>query len=433
MTPSLLTLIAFAVLFAIVFLGLPIALGMALVGAVGFAIVVNTNAALAMVGQIAFDTVVKYEFSVLPLFVLMGTFIARSRLSEDLYDACNAFVGHWRGGLAIATVMACGGFSAVCGSSLATAGTMSRVAMPSMRRFGYADSLATGSIAAGGTLGILIPPSVVLILYGIITENDINKLFAAGFIPGLVGIALYVAAVAAVVRVQPAQGPRGERTGWRDRLRSLGKVWQIGALFALVIGGIYAGWFTPTEAAGVGASGAFVIALLRRSLTVGTTIDALIETARTTAMMFFVLIGALIFSNFLDIARTPQLLQDWITGLEVSPLAVIGIILLIYLVLGCVLESISMMLLTVPLFYPVVTNLGFDPIWFGIIVVVAIEISLITPPIGLNVYMLKSILPDVGAGTIFRGVAPFVAADVVRLAVFVLIPGIVLFLPRLIG
>jgi len=425
------TLAAFAALFAIVFLGLPIALAMGLVGAVGFAVVVNTNAALAMIGQIAYDTVVTYEFSVLPLFVLMGTFVARSRLSEELYDACNAFVGHRRGGLAYATVLACGGFSAVCGSSLATAGTMSRVAMPSMRRYGYADSLATGSIAAGGTLGILIPPSVVLILYGIITENDINTLFIAGFIPGLIGVSLYVAAVAVVVRLHPERGPPGERIGWRERWRALSKVWGVALLFAVVMGGIYLGWFTPTEAAGIGASGAFLFALLRRSLTLTITIDALVETARTTTMMFFILIGALIFSNFLDVARTPQLLYSWISGIDVAPLVVIGIILLIYLVLGCLMESISMMLLTVPLFYPVVTKLGFDPIWFGIVVVVAIEISLITPPIGLNVYMLKSILSDVETRTIFRGVAPFIAADVVRLALFVLAPGIVLFLPRL--
>jgi C4-dicarboxylate transporter, DctM subunit len=429
----LLTLAAFVALFAIVFLGLPIALGMGLVGAVGYGLVVNTHAAFAMIGQIAYDTVVTYEFSVLPLFILMGTFVARSGLSEELYDACNAFVGHRRGGLAYATVLACGGFSAVCGSSLATAGTMSRVAMPSMRRFGYADSLAAGAIAAGGTLGILIPPSVVLILYGIITENDINKLFIAGFLPGLVGIALYVAAVTFVIQLHPERGPRGERASWPERLRALSKVWGVAVLFLVVLGGIYAGWFTPTEAAGIGASGAFLFALLRRSLTLSTTIEALIETASTTATMFFILIGALIFSNFLDAARTPAMLHEWISGLHVAPLAVIGIILLIYLVLGCVLESISMMLLTVPLFYPLVTKLGYDPIWFGIIVVVAIEISLITPPIGLNVYMLNSIIPDVTATTIFRGVAPFIAADVVRLALFVLLPGIVLFLPRLLS
>ena len=426
-----LTLGAFAGLFALVFSGLPIGFAMALVGGAGFAIVVGLDPALAMIGQIAFDNVVQYEYSVLPLFILMGNFIARSRLSEELYDACNAFLGHRPGGLALATVLACGGFSAVCGSSLATAGTMSRVAMPSMRRYGYADSLATGAIAAGGTLGILIPPSVVLILYGIITENDIEKLFAAGFIPGLIGIVFYMGAVAAVVRLHPERGPRGARAGWHVRLRSLGKVWGIAVLFLVVIGGIYLGWFTPTEAAGIGATGAFAIAALRRTLSLASTIESLIETARTTAMMFFVLIGALVFSNFLDVARTPQMLQDWIGGLQIAPLAVIGIILLIYLVLGCVLESISMMLLTVPLFYPVVIDLGYDPIWFGIIVVVAIEISLITPPIGLNVYMLQSILGDVKASTIFRGVVPFILADVGRLGLVVLAPPIVLFLPRL--
>ncbi len=423
------TLIAFGALFALVFLGLPIGFAMMLVGVVGFASVVGLDPALAMAAQLAYDTVTNYEFSVLPLFILMGTFIARSGLSEELYDACNAFVGHRRGGLAMATVLACGGFSAVCGSSLATAATMSKVAIPSMRRYGYADSLATGSIAAGGTLGILIPPSVVLILYGIITENDINKLFIAGFLPGMLGLLLYLAAVQVSVQLKPEIGPPGEKVKWGARWRALLKVWGIAGLFLVVMGGIYAGAFTATEAAGVGAAGAFLFALARRTLTLRITIGALTESGRTSAMMFFVLIGALIFANFLDVGGVPAQLQGWIEGLDVPGLVIIVVILLIYLALGCVLESISMMLLTVPLFYPVVTGLGYDPIWFGIVVVVAIEISLITPPIGLNVYMLKSLLPDVRAGTIFRGVTPFIAADIVRIALIVAIPWLSLWLP----
>jgi C4-dicarboxylate transporter DctM subunit len=425
----ILTLLAFGALFALVFLGLPIAFAMMLVGVAGFAIVVDINPALTLAAQLTWDTVINYEFSVLPLFILMGSFIARSRLSEELYDACNAFVGHRRGGLAMATILACGAFSAVCGSSLATAGTMSKVAMPSMRRYGYADSLATGAIAAGGTLGILIPPSVVLILYGIITETDINKLFIAGFIPGVIGVLFYLGAVIAAILLRPESGPAGDRIAWPERWRALSRVWGIAVLFLLVMGGIYSGAFTATEAAGVGAFGAFVFALIRRTLTFRGTLSALIEAARTSAMMFFVLIGALIFSNFLDVAGVPGQLQTWIEGLNVAPLLVVFVILLIYLALGCVLESISMMLLTVPLFFPVMQSMGYNPIWFGIVVVVAIEISLITPPIGLNVYMLNSMMPDIPATTIFRGVTPFIFADILRISVIVAIPALSLWLP----
>jgi tripartite ATP-independent transporter DctM subunit len=341
----------------------------------------------------------------------------------------------------MATIVACGGFSAICGSSLATAATMSKVAMPEMRRFGYADQLATASIAAGGTLGILIPPSVILIIYGIMTEQSIDKLFLAGVVPGMLGIFLYLAAVRWVVWRNPTAGPAGDRIGWRERLSALGQVWAIGLLFVAILGGIYLGIYTVTEAAGIGAGGALLIALFRGQLSLGTLGDALIETVKTTAMLFSVLIGAQIFQRFVVRAGMPDDLLAFVTGFDVSPLAVIFLILLVYILLGCVFESLSMLLLTVPVFAPLVAELGLFPgyagpeaaevslIWFGIIVVVVTEISLITPPVGLNVFVLKGVLGDVATGTIFRGVTPFWIADLVRLSLLVLVPTLVLLLP----
>jgi C4-dicarboxylate transporter, DctM subunit len=422
-------LLGFAAVFFLLFLGVPIGFGMAIVGLIGFGYLIGWMATLAMVGQIAYETPISYTLTVIPLFILMGNFISRSQLSTELYRAAFAFLGHLRGGLALATLVACAGFSAVSGSSLATAATMAKVAMPPMRSYGYADSLAAGSVAAGGTLGILIPPSVVLVLYGIMTNNDIGKLFVAGLLPGMLGLGFYMAAAWVMARLMPALAPPGEHTPWRGRLRALGGVWGTVALFAIVMGGIYFGVFTPTEAAGIGAGGALVFAIARRTLGLAELVDALIETARMTAMIFTILIGALIFSNFINVAGLPAAMSTWVTAIGASPFLVILAILCIYVVLGCILESMSMLLLTIPIFYPIVIAQGFDPIWFGIIVVVVIEISLITPPIGLNVFVLKATLPDVKSGDIFRGVIPFIAADVLRLAALVLVPGTALLLP----
>jgi C4-dicarboxylate transporter, DctM subunit len=424
-----LSLIGFAALLLLLFLGIPIALGMVVVGFVGFAYIVGFDPAMAMTGQIAYETSLSYSLSVLPLFILMGNLINQSRLSEDLYDASNAFLGHRRGGLAMATIVACGGFSAVCGSSLATAATMAKVSMPSMRRYGYADSLASGSIAAGGTLGILIPPSVIMVIYGIMTNTDIGKMFAAGLLPGVLAISLYMAAVWLVTLLDPSLGPRGERKTMRERWHALKGVRGVLVLFMVVMGGIYFGVFTPTEAAGIGAFGAFVSTLLRRMLSWRGLVDSLLESARTTSLMFLVLIGAIIFSNFVNVAGMPRALSEWILGLNVSPLMIVVCMLVIYFLLGCVLESLSMVLLTVPVFFPIIQQVGLDPVWFGIIVVVAVEISLITPPVGLNVFVLKGVLEDVPTSTIFKGVTPFILADLVRLTILVLVPGITLLLP----
>jgi tripartite ATP-independent transporter DctM subunit len=362
-------------------------------------------------------------------------------MARELYAVSNAFLGHMRGGIAMATVAACGGFSAISGSSLATAATMSKVAMPEMRRYGYSDRLSTASIAAGGTLGILIPPSVILVIYGLMTETSIGKLFMAGIIPGALGILFYLFAVRYTVWRDPDAGPAGTRYSWPERLSALRSVWAVLLLFILVIGGLYGIFdvypiyltFSPTEAAGMGAMGAFLIALSRGGLTVSDTFEVLRDTTLTASALFAVLIGAQIFSNFVNLAGLPEALIGIVTAYEVPPYAVMMMILLIYVILGCVFESLSMLLLTVPIFFPLVTELGYDPIWFGIVVVVVTEISLITPPVGLNVFILKGVVGDVTTGTIFRGVTPFWIADIIRLTLIVLIPWLVLVLPEQMG
>ncbi len=442
-------LIGFGVVLVLVLLRMPIVFAMGFVGTLGYAYERGGSlfddrglrASLSMVGRQVTDTAQDYGLSVIPLFILMGLFVNKGGMARELYAVSHAFLGHMRGGLAMATVMACGGFSAICGSSLATAATMSKVAMPEMRRFHYSDRLATASIAAGGTLGILIPPSVILVIYGILTETSIGKLFMAGIIPGLMGILFYLGAVRYTVWRRPESGPAGTRTAWRERLTALKSVWAVLLLFFLVIGGLYGIFdvaplnltFSPTEAAGMGAMGAFIIALARGGLSFKGLIEVLTETAITSAGLFAVLIGAQIFSNFVNVAGMPEALIGLVTAYDVSAMMVMVMILLVYVVLGCVFESMSMLLLTVPIFFPLVTSLGFDPIWFGIVVVVVVEISLITPPVGLNVFILKGVVGDVSTGTIFKGVTPFWIADILRLALIVLLPVIVLFLPNQMG
>ncbi|SEQ79353.1 TRAP transporter, DctM subunit [Amphritea atlantica] len=435
------SLIGLAVLMFLIFFRVPLSVAMGTTGVLGFAYVQlfefgnsrGMDAALNMVSQVSFETGLSYSLSVVPLFILMGNFITEAGLSSQLYRASHAFLGHFRGGLALSTVVSCGGFSAVCGSSMATAATMSKVAMPEMRKYNYADSLASGSIAAGGTLGILIPPSTILVIYGMMTETDIGKLFIAGLLPGLIGIIFYMAAVSVTVHLKPEQGPAAERSSWTERLVALKDVWGICFLFFIVMGGIYSGVFTPTEAAGIGASGAFFIALLRRKLTFKSLIDTLVSSVRTTAMLFFLVIGAVLFSNFINLAGLPDALKDGVLAMNLSPMLVILAIIGIYIILGCVLESMSMILLTVPVFYPLISAMGMDLIWFGILVVVVTEISLITPPVGLNVFVLRTVLPDLKLSTIFKGVTPFWIADIFRLILIALVPGVSLFLPGMVG
>ena len=442
-------LIGFALVLVLVLLRMPIVFAMGLIGTLGFAYERGGSifserglkAAMSMVGRQTMDTAQDYGLSVVPLFILMGLFVNKGGMAKELYAVSNAFLGHMRGGIAMATVAACGGFSAICGSSLATAATMSKVAMPEMRRYGYSDELSTASIAAGGTLGILIPPSVILVIYGLLTETSIGKLFMAGVLPGILGILFYLFAVRWTVWRNPESGPAGERAGWPQRIKALGSVWAVLLLFFLVIGGLYGAFdfeplnltFSPTEAAGMGAAGAFLIALFRGGLTLGSIFDVLKETSFTAASLFAVLIGAQVFSNFINLAGLPEALIAMVTAYDVAPFVVILMILGIYVILGCVFESLSMLLLTVPIFFPLVTSLGYDPVWFGIVVVVVTEISLITPPVGLNVFIVKGVVGDVSTATIFKGVTPFWIADIFRLALIVLVPWVVLFLPNYFG
>ncbi|GGE98528.1 TRAP transporter large permease [Stappia taiwanensis] len=421
--------ISVVTLLVLLLLRVPIAVATGLVGLCGLAAFQGWPAAFAQVGIIATETVLTYEFAVIPLFIVMGAFIARSGIAEELFQACYAFVGHWRGGLALSTVAACGGFGAVSGSSFATAATMSRIAYPQMKRFGYRDDLATGSIAAGGTLGILIPPSIALVFFGIITESDIGALFMAGILPGILGIVLYAAAVLFVVARNPEAGPAGARSNWQQRIAALRGIWAVLLLFGLVMGGIYGGLFSPTESAGIGAAGALLIAVLRGRASLEMVRTALADGIATTVALMAILIGSFLFANLVNVARLPQDLTAAIESLGVAPLAVIFLIILIYLVLGCILESISMMLLTVPVFYPLVVSLGYDLVWFGVLVVVVVEISLITPPVGLNVFVLRSVLQEVPLSRIFRGVVPFVVADVARVLLVVFVPWLSLALP----
>jgi C4-dicarboxylate transporter DctM subunit len=437
---------------ALALLGVPLGFTLILVGVVGFSILradmighaligfgpggltidwSSLAAGLTMAGQQIFDISTNHGLTVIPLFVLMGTFIHRADLSSELYDAANAFVGHRRGGLAMGTIVACGGFAAVCGSSVATAATMSRVAMPSMRRYRYADSLSTGAIAAGGTLGILIPPSVPMVIYGILAEEDIGKLFIAGIVPGLLLIGLFVGAVAVQMMIDPAKGPPGEVYSWPERIKALSGVWGVVVLLALVIGGIYLGVFTPTEAAAIGAAGAFLFALLRGRLGLNETFAALVESSITTTMIFIVLIGALVFSNFVNIAGLTDAMVTWIESLNASQIGVVLAICLIYVLLGCVFDSLAMLILTVPVFTAILKPMGVDLIWFGIVVIIVIELGLITPPIGMNVFVVNAAIPDVAIWTVFRGVWPFIIAMLICLASVIIFPSLATLLPRL--
>jgi C4-dicarboxylate transporter DctM subunit len=425
-------MLGFAAMFVLMSLRIPIAFAMAAVGLVGMALMRSWPAAFSSTATEILD-VAKYTLSVVPLFVLMGNLVTRAGMSRELYQSAYAFIGHKRGGLAMSTILACAGFGAICGSSIATAATMARVSMPEMRRFGYADSFAAGSIAAGGTLGILIPPSVIMVIYGIMTEQSIGALFAAGVIPGALATGFYIAAAWWVTRRNPELGPPGERTSWAGRLAALRSIWGVGVLFAIVMGGMYGGIFTPTEAAGVGAMGGFVFAWARGKLSLGILTETLVESARMTAMLFTIVIGASLFANFINFTSMPNDLQAFVQQFNISPMAVVIVICLIYVVLGTAMESLSMLLLTVPIFFPLIMHLGLDPIWFGILIVCVVEISLITPPVGMNIFVLSSMLPDVPTTAIWRGVMPFIVADLFRLAALIAFPIITLWLPQALG
>lgn len=423
----------FAAVFLLSFLRVPLAVSMTLAGVVGLGLMRGWPAAYASTSQTIFETGFHYVLSVIPLFVLMGNLVARAGMARELFTAANAFVGHRPGGLAMASVIASGGFGSICGSSIATAATMSKVAYPQMKAHGYKDTLATGSIASGGTLGILIPPSTILVIYGIITETDIGKLFVAGILPGLVAITCLCLAVVYVTWRDPKAGPPAERYSWPQRLAALRGIWGVALLFALVIGGIYGGVFTATEGAGVGAAGAFVFAWLRGALTFAALKEILIESTRTTAMLFTILIGAMIFTNFINFTSMPGDLRDFVLQFSPHPIMVVVVMMGIYLLLGMVMEELAIVLLTIPVFFPVITGLGFDPVWFGILIVTIVEIGMISPPVGLNLFVLKALLPHIQLTTIYKGVWPFVVADLARLGILIAFPWIALWLPSMMG
>jgi C4-dicarboxylate transporter DctM subunit len=426
MLEALIGLLAFM---ALAIARIPMAFAMGIVGFLGVAYKLNFNVASAMIAQVTYETGLAYTLSVVPLFILMGNFVAHARMSEELYHAAYCFLGHKRGGLAMSTVVACAGFGAICGSSIATAATFAKVSYPSMRKYGYKDTLAAGSIAAGGTLGILIPPSVIMVIYGILTEINIGKLFAAGLIPGIIATILLCLAVKYITWRDPASGPPAEPHSWAERWASLRHVWPVIVLFVLVIGGIYIGAFTATEGAGIGAGGAFLFALVRRALTWKILLDVLVESARTTSMLFMILIGALLFANFVNYTTMPSDLKSFVTQFNVHPTLVIAAICLVYVLLGTAMEELSMMLLTVPLFFPVITALGYDPVWFGIMVVVVVQIGMISPPVGMNIFVVKNLLRHVSIAQMFRGVTPFTFALVALLVMIVAFPRIVTWLP----
>jgi tripartite ATP-independent transporter DctM subunit len=419
----------FVILFALMLLRVPVGMAMGLVGVAGYSLIAGAGPALKLVGQTSMRTVTDYTFGVIPMFMLMGAFVSVSGVSRELFRAANACVGHRRGGLGVATVVACGGFAAICGSSVATAATFSAVAYPEMRRYGYPQSFATGVIAAGGTLGAMLPPSTVLAVYAVITQQDIGKLFMAGILPGLLAMTMYVLTILTIVALRPALLPAGTPRPMKERVAALRDVWPSLVLFAFVIGGLYGGLFTPTEAGGMGAGGAFLLGVLRGKLDRTGIRTALLQATRTAAAVFTVLIGALLFGYFLTITQTPQKLTLFLTGLGVGRYGVLALIMLMYLALGCLMDAMAMIILTVPIIFPAVTQLGFDPIWFGVIIVMTVELGLIHPPVGMNVFVIKSVVKDVSFTTIFKGVLPFVATDILRLVILIAFPLIALYLP----
>ena len=426
-------LIGLTLMMALAFLRVPISFAMAAVGILGYAYMRDWNwaVAFAMTQTKLYETGRNSTLSVVPLFILMGNFVTRAGMSQELFRAAYAFIGHLRGGLAMATVWASAGFGGICGSSIATAATFAKVAYPSMKRFGYSDRLAAGVVAGGGTLGIMIPPSTIMVIYGVFTETNIAKLFAAGILPGILGAVLLCGSVQYMTWRDPTSGPPGARSSWSERFLALKDVWAVAALFLFVMGGIYGGLFTATEGAGMGAFGALLFALARRAITWQTLYTALLESARTTAMLFMILIGALMFAEFINITTMPADMKAFVTRFEVNAYLVVLAIAAIYVVLGTAMEELSMVLLTMPVFFPVIVHLGFDPIWFGIIIVCVVEIGLISPPVGMNMFVLRTLLPQVSTGTIFSGVLPFMWADVIRLAILIAFPWLSLWLPSL--
>jgi len=429
MTPQMIGVAASFVLVVLIFLRVPVGAALLLVGAVGYILVDGVRPALFTLGTTPFDLAQAYSFSVVPLFLLMGVVMSRTSIAREMFDAFNAMVSGRRGGLAVATVGACAGFGAVCGSSLATASTMTRVCIPEMRRLGYSDSIAAGVVASGGTLGILIPPSIVLIIYAIVAQESVPALFAAALIPGLMLAGLHVVVVAGLARIVPDQLPASERMNWAERFAAIRGMWKMIIIFALAVGGIYLGWFSPTEAASVGAFLAIAIGFLSRQLTVRALLEAIRETVTISGALFAIILGALMFGYFMVQSRIPATLGSWITAQGLEPVLVIVFFVLVYLVLGCFLDTISMILITVPVFLPIIVELGYSPVWFGIVVLIAAEVGLITPPVGLNIFVIRAQQMNIPLGAIYRGILPFLLAHIAAVVLLITFPALALWLP----
>ena len=425
MSASMIGFLCILGMLALIAIRMPIALAMALTGFVGFASIVAFDPAMAILESGPFETLSNYSFSPVPMFILMGVFASKAKMSQELFEGARTLFGSWRGGMALAAVTSCGIFSAISGSSMATAASMSRVALPEMEKNGYAPSLASGTLAAGGTLGIMIPPSIALLLYALVTEQSVGDMFIAGVIPGLLGLVLYCVAIAIMVAIYPNLAQPGEATSLKEKLVGLKGLVPFTGVFALIIGGIYTGLFTPTEAASIGAAGTFLIALVR-GMNFTEFQEAVQETLVTSAMIFFMIIGAEIFGYFLSVSRISFSLVELVDSLQLTPMMILLCVLLLFVLLGCVMDSIAMLLLTVPVVYPLVEAAGFDPIWFGIIAVITVEMGLITPPVGMNVFVIKSVAPHISIKDIFKGVFPFVLSDLVRLALVISFPALAL-------
>ena len=429
MNSLIIGLLGLVLLMTLLLLRMPIGLSMALSGFLGFSILSTFNAGFSMLGLVTYQTASNYTLTVIPLFILMGQFACHSRMGADLYQGIYRWIGFLPGGLAMATVAACAGFAAVSGSSLATAATLGTVALPEMKRFHYDDRLATGCVAAGGTLGILIPPSTVMVIYGILTEQPIGTLFVAGILPGLLLSGLFLITIYILTARNPELGPAGPRFSFHERIGTLRSMGGLLGLFILVVGGLYAGWFTPTEAAGIGAFGALFVTLCKRRLNSENLWTSLAETTLTSAMIFLILIGANIFGYFLAVSQIPEWVIGRVTALGMNRYLVLGVVSLVYMVLGCLMEGLAIMVITLPVIYPMMMSLGFDPIWFGIVITLFMEMSLITPPVGMNVFVISGVARDVPMALIFRGILPFFLAMVVCLVLLILAPQIALFLP----
>jgi C4-dicarboxylate transporter DctM subunit len=428
-SPITIGLIGIVVLVLIFLLGMPVGFAMAFVGLAGFCYLVSPEAGLSILARDVFSNFSSYSLTVIPMFVLMGSIAFASGMSRRLYDAGYTLFGQLRGGLAMATIAACAGFAAMCGSTNATAAAMGRVSLPEMKRYNYDDSLATGCVAAAGSLGILIPPSTIFIIYGILTEQSIGKLFIAGVIPGVILAVLFMAVVSLLCLRNPNLAPAGAPTSWREKLAGLTGILEMLILFGLVIGGLFLGWFSPTQAGAAGAAGALLIGLARRQLNWQGFLFAIKDALRITCMVMVIVTGAIIFGHFIAVAKIPLVLSEWVGGLPLPPAAIMGVIVLMYLAGGCFMDALALITLTVPIIYPVILVLGFDPIWFGVIIVLITEMGVITPPVGVNVYVIKGIAEDVPLETIFRGIFPFLAALIVAVAILIAFPQIATFLP----